>query len=103
MLRPVERFLQVEAASGLLLLAAATVALLWANSPVASSYDELWHTPLRIGIGAWTIERDLHFWINELLMTVFFLLVGLEIRREMVEGALSDLRRAALPVAAALG
>lgn len=103
MLRPVERFLQVEAASGLLLLAAAAIALLWANSPLAASYDHLWHTPIRVGVGDWTIERDLHFWINELLMTVFFLLVGLEIKREMVEGALSDVRRAALPVAAAVG
>lgn len=103
MLRPVERFLQVEASGGLLLLGTAAVALLWANSPWSGGYDHLWHTPLRVGIGDWTIERDLHFWINELLMTVFFLLVGLEIKREMVEGALSSARRAALPVAAAVG
>ena len=103
MMRPIERFLRVEAAGGLLLLATAGVALLWANSPWSESYEHLWHTPIGIGVGDWSMERDLHFWINELLMTVFFLLVGLEIKREMVEGALSSVKRAALPIAAALG
>ncbi len=101
--RPIEQFLHVEAASGILLLVAAAIALIWANSPWLESYEHLWHTPLSIGLGSWTMERDLHFWINELLMTVFFLLVGLEIKRELVHGALSDLRRAALPVMAAIG
>ena len=101
--RPIEKFLHVEAASGILLLIAAAAALAWANSSWAESYSHLWHTPLSIGIGEWSMERDLHFWINELLMTAFFLLVGLEIKREMVHGALSDLRSAALPIAAAIG
>ena len=101
--RPIESFLHVEASSGILLLVAAAVALVWANSGWSESYDHLWHTPLTIGLGPWTMERDLHFWINELLMTVFFLLAGLEIKRELVSGALSDVRRAALPLAAALG
>ncbi len=101
--RPIERFLHVEAASGILLLIAAAIALVWANSPWAESYSHLWHTPLSIGVGEWSMEQDLHFWINDLLMTAFFLLVGLEIKREMVHGALSDLRSAALPIAAAIG
>jgi NhaA family Na+:H+ antiporter len=101
--RPIEAFLHVEASSGILLLVAAAVALGWANSGWSESYTHLWHTPLTIGIGAWSMERDLHFWINELLMTVFFLLAGLEIKRELVNGALSDARRAALPLAAAAG
>ena len=101
--RPIESFLHVEASSGILLLLAAAVALVWANSPWSDSYSHLWHTPLSIGLGGWTMERDLHFWINELLMTVFFLLAGLEIKRELVNGALSDVRRAALPLAAAVG
>jgi NhaA family Na+:H+ antiporter len=101
--QPIERFLHVEAASGILLLVAAAVALVWANSGFGQSYVDLWHAPLTIGLGSWTMDKDLHFWINELLMTVFFLLVGLEIKREMVNGALSDLRRAALPLAAAVG
>jgi NhaA family Na+:H+ antiporter len=101
--RPIERFLHIEAASGILLIAAAAVALVWANSAWHGSYEDLWHTPFSIGLGEWRMEHDLHFWINDLLMTVFFLLAGLEIKRELVHGALSDVRRAALPVLAAIG
>jgi len=95
--------MHVQAGSGIALLVAATIALVWANSPYGESYEALWHTPFRIGIGQWTIEESLHFWINDFLMAIFFFVVGLEIKREIVEGALSDIRRAALPVAAALG
>ncbi len=98
-----DRFLHVEAAGGILLLITAAVAFAWANSPWSSTYDQLWHTPISIGVGTWRIEESLHFWINDLLMTAFFLLVGLEIKREIVEGALSDVRRAMLPIAAAIG
>ncbi len=97
------RFLHVEAAGGIALLAAAALALLWANSPAAGGYHALWHLPLTLGIGEWVHVQSLHFWINDGLMTVFFLVVGMEIRREMHDGALSDLRLAALPIAAALG
>jgi NhaA family Na+:H+ antiporter len=103
MARPIERFLGIEAASGIVLLVAAAVALAWANSPWSHSYESLWETPIRIGIGEWAMEESLHFWINDFLMTVFFLLAGLEIKREMVQGALSNARRAALPIAAAIG
>ncbi len=85
-----ERFLHVEAVSGLILLCAAAIAVVWANSPAADSYQQLWHSPL-------------HFVVNDVLMTVFFLVVGMEIRRELHAGALSDLRTATLPVAAAGG
>jgi NhaA family Na+:H+ antiporter len=102
-LRPLERFLHVEAASGVLLLAAAVVALAWANSPWSESYEHLWHTPVTIGFGRFVSTQSLHFWINEGLMTVFFFVVGLEIRRELHSGELSDAKRAALPVAAAAG
>jgi len=95
--------MHVEASSGIVLLFTAVVALLWANSPWAGSYDRLWHTPISIGVAGRMFERDLHFWINDFLMAIFFLVVGLEIKRELVEGALSDRKRAALPVAAALG
>lgn len=98
-----ERFLHVEAASGIVLLTAAALALVWANSPAAGGYHALWHLPLTLGIGEWVHVQSLHFWINDGLMTVFFLVVGMEIRREMHDGALSDLRLAALPIAAALG
>lgn len=98
-----ERFLHVEAVSGIVLLITAAAALVWANSPAAGSYDRLWHAPLTFGIGGLVVEHSLEFWINDGLMTIFFLVVGLEIRREMHEGALSNARLAALPLAAACG
>jgi NhaA family Na+:H+ antiporter len=101
--RPLERFLHIEAASGIVLLVAAVVALAWANSPWAASYEHLWHTPLTLGVGQHLFTQTLHFWINDGLMVIFFLVVGLEIRREIHEGELADLKRAALPVAAAIG
>jgi NhaA family Na+:H+ antiporter len=102
-LAPVERFLAIEASSGIVLLACAVVALVWANSPWRETYSALWHVPIGIRIGSVGFERDLHFWINDGVMTIFFFVVGLEIRREIHHGELSDLRRAALPLAAALG
>ncbi len=102
-LRPIERFLHVEASSGVVLLVAAVVALVWANSPYADSYERFWHAPVILGIGSFTSTTNVHFWINDGLMVVFFFVVGLEIRREIHEGELSELRRAALPGAAALG
>jgi Na+:H+ antiporter, NhaA family len=103
LLSPVERFLSVEASSGILLLVAAAAALVWANSPWQSGYQALWHTPLGFRVGSFSFERDLHFLINDGLMVVFFFVVGLEIRRELDCGELSEVRRAALPAFAALG
>lgn len=103
LMRPIDRFLRVQAASGIVLLVATVVAMLWANSPWRAGYAALWHTPLTFGVGGAVFREDLHFWINDGLMVIFFFVVGLEIRREMHSGELSDLRRAALPVAAALG
>ena len=101
--RPLERFLRVEAASGILLLVAAAIALAWANSPWAGAYSSLWHTPLGVRIGAFAFERSLEWFVNDVLMVIFFFVVGLEIRREIHVGELSEWRRAALPAAAALG
>jgi Na+:H+ antiporter, NhaA family len=98
-----DRFLHVEAVSGIVLLITAAAALLWANSPLGVSYQHLWHTPLTFAVGGWTISQPLHFWINDGLMTIFFLVVGLEIRREMHVGTLANLQVASLPLAAALG
>ncbi|PWF24032.1 Na+/H+ antiporter NhaA [Corticimicrobacter populi] len=98
-----ERFLHIEAVSGIVLLAAAAIALIWANSAWADSYHALWHAQLTIGVGEYIFSQTLHFWINDALMTIFFLVVGMEIRREIHEGALSDFRQAALPIVAALG
>lgn len=98
-----ESFLHIEAVGGIVLLLAAALALLWANSPMAGSYGRLWHVRLSIGVGAHVFSPSLHFWINDGLMTVFFLVVGMEIRREIHQGALRDFRQAALPLLAALG
>jgi NhaA family Na+:H+ antiporter len=97
------RFISVEAVSGIVLLLAAAIALLWANSSWAASYTALWHLPLSFGIARYLPAHDLHFWVNDGLMTVFFLVVGLEIRREMHDGSLSDPRVATLPIIAAVG
>jgi len=101
--RPLELFLRIEAASGLLLLLSATVALLWANSAWSEGYARLWHTPLGIRVGALVFERTLEWVVNDGLMVIFFFVVGMEIRREIHCGELSEWRRAALPAAAALG
>jgi len=98
-----QRFLHIEAASGVVLLMAAAVALLWANSQFAESYHAFWHLPLTVGVGELVYAKSLHFWINDALMTLFFLVVGMEIRREIHEGALSTINQAALPIGAALG
>jgi NhaA family Na+:H+ antiporter len=99
---PIRRILRIEAASGLVLLAAAAAALVWANlSP--DSYEGLWHMPIGAHVGPYAYEQSLHFWINEGLMTLFFYVVGLEIRREVYEGSLSTLRQATLPLVAAVG
>lgn len=101
--RPLERFLHIEAASGILLVLVAAVSLAWANSAWRESYYSLWHTPIGIRIGEFAFERSLEWVVNDGLMVVFFFVVGMEIRREVHEGELSEWRRAALPAAAALG
>jgi NhaA family Na+:H+ antiporter len=101
--RPLERFLRIEAASGVLLMLAAALALGWANSPWAAGYAHFWHTPVGLRVGDWAFERSLEWVVNDGLMVIFFFVVGLEIRREIYCGELSEWRRAALPAAAALG
>ncbi len=101
--RPLERFLRIEAASGILLLVSAAVALFWANSPWADSYVALWRTPVGLRVGPFAFERTLDWYVNDGLMVIFFFVVGMEIRREVHHGELSEWRRAALPAAAALG
>jgi len=103
LIRPLVDFLHTEAAGGVALVAAAIVALLWANSPWDASYDDLWTTHLAVALGDWELDLDLREWLNDGLMVLFFFVVGLEIKRELVEGELRDPRRAALPVCAALG
>ncbi len=102
-MRPVQRFMHEEASSGIMLFVAAVVALVWANSPWYHTYEELFEMHLSIGFGDWVINETLHHWIDDGLMAIFFFVVGLEIKRAIVVGELSSVRRAALPIFAALG
>jgi Na+:H+ antiporter, NhaA family len=101
--RPLNRFLHIEAAGGILLVAAAVVALVWANSPWSASYEDLWTTELSIDVGGYIISEDLRHWINDGLMAIFFFVLGLEIKQELTNGQLASLRNAAVPAAGALG
>ncbi len=98
-----QRFIAWESASGVMLLLATITALLWANSPWKAVYFQFWHAPLIVGFDRFTLSMPLHTWINDGLMAVFFLVVGLEIKREFLVGDLADIRHAALPVGAAVG
>jgi Na+:H+ antiporter, NhaA family len=100
---PLDRFLHIEAASGIILLVAAALALTLANSGWADAYGALWHTAMGIRVGSFSFERSLEWVVNDGLMVIFFFVVGLEIRRELHRGELSEWRRASLPVIAALG
>ena len=102
-LSALERFSHIEAVSGVALLIAALVALAWANSVFAASYEHFWDTRLTVSLGPFTLSQTLHFLVNDGLMTIFFLVVGAEIRQEIHDGALSSLKMAVLPLGAALG
>ena len=102
-LRPLLAFLRTQAGGGLLLIACAVVALAWANSPFGGSYEALWSTYVTVGGGPLTLRMSLLHWVNDALMAAFFLLVGLEIKREVLGGELATLRQAALPLLAAVG
>jgi NhaA family Na+:H+ antiporter len=101
--RPFQDFAHKASSGGILLIVATVVALVWANSPWGESYASLWQTKLTVGVGDFSISKDLTHWINDGLMAVFFLVVGLEIKREVFVGELSSVRGAALPIAAAVG
>lgn len=100
---PIRKFIRLESSGGLVLMGAAAAALLLDNSPLAWLYDRLLGLPLAITIGQFGLEKPLLLWINDGLMAVFFLLVGLEIKREVLTGELSSRAKAALPLAAAVG
>lgn len=102
-LTPFEEFLHRQTTSGLLLMATALLALVLANSVLAEGYAHFVHTPIALSIGGWAIEKTLHHWVNDGLMVLFFFLVGLELKREILVGELADARQAALPIVAALG
>ena len=103
LLIPVQRFTHQEAAGGIVLLIAAVLALVLANSPLYQESHDFWETHLIIGYDDFSLDKPLHFWINDALMAVFFFVVGLEIKRSLFLGELASIRRAAFPIVAALG
>ncbi|NBC17707.1 MAG: Na+/H+ antiporter NhaA [Bacteroidetes bacterium] len=102
-IRTFASFVRIEAASGVLLLGFAVLALLWANSTWGDSYVALWQTVMTVGVGEFAISKPLLLWINDGLMAIFFFVVGLEIKREVLVGELASPKKAALPLAAAVG
>ena len=100
---PIQRFLAIEAASTILLVLATVIALAWANSPYFESYEHLIHVPIAVSFGGYELALSLGHWVNDGLMVLFFFVVGMEIKRELVHGELSTRDRAMLPVAGALG
>jgi len=102
-MRPLEEFVHKETSSGIILLLAVVAAMILANSPYLELYDHLLHTSLTIGVPGFSLSYSLHHWINDGLMALFFFVVGLEVKREILIGELSILRQALLPIAMAIG
>ena len=100
---PVRQFLAIESVSGIFLIICTVIALILANSPLEGSVHEFWNTTVQLNIAEWTFKLTLHHIVNDGLRTLFFFVIGLEIKRELVIGELSTLQKAALPVIAALG
>ena len=100
---PFTRFARMEASSGILLLAVTAVALIWANSPWQHTYHTVWETDVSLALGRSVLTWSRHLWVNDGLMSVFFFVVGLEIKRELLIGELSSIRQATFPFLAALG
>jgi NhaA family Na+:H+ antiporter len=103
LISPLVRFQRVEAAGGIVLLAATVAALAWANSPWRQGYHDFWHMPVTIEIGTYVLSNTLAHWLSDGLMAIFFFVVGLEIKRELLVGELASPRKAAIPIAAAVG
>ncbi len=103
MMKPFQEFAGKEASSGILLIVATVVALVWANSPWSDSYFRFWSLPFSISLGEYGLSKSVLYWINDGLMAVFFLVIGLEVKREILVGELASVRKASLPVLAAVG
>ena len=101
--RSIVRFLKTESAGGIVMMSAAALALIVANTPLKEAYEDLWHIYAGLVFGEWALKMSLLHWVNDGLMAVFFFVVGLEIKREILFGELASVRRAALPVVAAIG
>ncbi len=103
LIRPFQSFADRETSSGFLLLFVTATAIVWVNSSYGHIYEEIFHTHFMVGFAGFSIDQTLHFWINDGLMTIFFFVVGLEIKREVLVGELNSFRLAALPIAGAIG
>lgn len=101
--RPIQKFMEIEPSTGAVLLLMAAAAMIWANSQWSESYFQLWHTHVEVSVGPIHLSQSLQTFVNDALMAIFFFVVGLEIKRELVLGRLRDPRAAALPVMAAVG
>jgi len=102
-LTPFEEFIRDESAGGILLMLCTMAALIIANTSLFEAYDNILHIEISIGFGGYAITESVHHWINDGLMALFFLIIGLEIKREILVGELADLRQAVFPIAAAIG
>jgi NhaA family Na+:H+ antiporter len=102
-LKPVEQYMHHESTAGVLLLFSALIAIVWANSPWSEAYFHLWEYKISIQVGSYGITNSVHHWINDGLMAMFFFVIGLELKREIMAGELSDIKKAMLPMIAALG
>lgn len=103
LLKPVSKFIHQEFTGGIILFASVLIAILWVNSPWGATYHALWDTRLSVGFSGFVFDQPLHVWINDGLMALFFFVIGLELKREFIAGELSTLKKAMLPMAAALG
>jgi Na+:H+ antiporter, NhaA family len=100
---PFDRFIHAQTTTGLVLMVMTVVALLLANTPLTEEYAEFFHTHIDLTIGSWNLSHTIHHWINDGLMAIFFFIIGLEIKREILVGELSDIKIAMLPIVAAIG
>lgn len=100
---PVNKFIHLEYTGGIVLFASVLIAIIWANSPYHEAYHHLWEIKLSIGIDQYILNKPLHIWINDGLMAIFFFVIGLELKREFIDGELSTLKKAGLPMMAAFG
>lgn len=103
LITPIQRFIRIESLSGLLLFGAAIIALVWANSPFRDAYHAMWQYELGVDTEGFSLSKPLILWVNDGLMAVFFFLIGLEIKRELLIGELDSMKKAALPLLAAIG
>ncbi len=100
---PFEHFIHAQTTTGKVLMLMTVFALMLANTPLAENYEYFFHTKIDLNVGSWQLSHSIHYWINDGLMTVFFFLIGLEIKREILVGELSDIKVAILPILAAIG